>query len=243
MEKLSFKLDTFEGPLDLLLHLISKNKVNIYDIPIAEILSQYLKYLDSMKSMDLEVTADFLAMASQLIYIKSKMLLPVHEDEEEEDPRDTLVRLLLEYKKYKEAASKLAGMSDPFNNTFIKAAEETEPELTYNNTHSASELYDAYLNAVKRIKRRLPPLASSFRGIVGRTIVSVSEKAIFVLRRLFKKGAVPFDSLFYTAKSRSEIVATFLAVLELAKNRRICVDDGKIRLDDSIKKKGKGNEY
>lgn len=243
MEKLSFKLNTFEGPLDLLLHLISKNKVNIYDIPIAVILEQYMEYLNNMKEMDLEVTADFLTMASQLILIKTRMLLPKHEEEEEEDPRDILVRMLLEYKRFKEAATRLSKMSGPLNSVFVKDCDELEPDLEYKGTHNSSELYDAYLLAVRRIKRRLPPPVSSFKGIVGRTIVSVSEKAIFVLRRLFRKGSVPFDNLFTGAKSRSEIVATFLAVLELAKNNRLSVDEGQVTLSEAIKRKEKKHEH
>lgn len=235
MEKPSFKLQVFEGPLDLLLHLISKNKVNIYDIPIAQILEQYMAYIDSMNDMNMEVTADFLAMASQLIYIKSKMLLPKYEDEEEEDPRDLLVRMLLEYKRYKEVSGTMKEMSAPLNSTFVKEPEKIAPDNTYSNSHSPDELYDAYLNAVRKVKRRLPPPVTSFKGIVGHTVYSVSRKAISLLRQLLFKKKIPFLSLFESSKSRSEIVATFLAILELAKNRRISVDNDEMRLAEKVK--------
>lgn len=225
MEKLSFKLEAFEGPLDLLLHLISKNKVNIYDIPISLILEQYMEHIRQMKRLDLEVTADFLSMASHLLLIKSKMLLPSHNEEEELDPREQLVRLLLEYKRYKEVIKSFFTSSNNISNSFIRIPFELELDNTYTSNHSLEELHSAYRVTVKRIKRRLPPPVNSFNGIIGRAIVSVNSKVIFVLRNILKKGSVSFMSLFENAKSRSEIVATFLAVLELAKSKKINVDE------------------
>ena len=225
MEKLSFKLEAFEGPLDLLLHLISKNKVNIYDIPISLILEQYMEHIHQMKHLDLEVTADFLSMASHLLLIKSKMLLPSHNEEEELDPREQLVRLLLEYKRYKEVIKSFFATSNNISNSFVRMPFELELDNTYTSSHSLEELHGAYRVTVRRIKRRLPPPVNSFNGIIGRAIVSVNSKVIFVLRNILKKGSVSFMSLFENAKSRSEIVATFLAVLELAKSKKINVDE------------------
>lgn len=226
MEKLLFKLQAFEGPLDLLMHLISKNKVNIYDIPISVISEQFMDYIHSMKELDLEVTADFVAMASQLLLIKSKMLLPSH-SEEEEDPRDELVRLILEYKRYKEAARVFSDISSLYYNSFVKGPEFVQLDNTYSFPHSLNELFEAYKSDVKKLKRSLPPPVSSFKGIVGRTIVTVTSKVFFVLRKLLKKGSVSFISVFDGSKSRSDIVATFLAVLELARAKRINLKETK----------------
>jgi len=164
-------------------------------------------------------------MASHLLLIKSKMLLPTHNDEEELDPREQLVRLLLEYKRYKEVIKSFFTSSNNISNSFIRIPFELELDNTYTSNHSLEELHSAYRVTVKRIKRRLPPPVNSFNGIIGRAIVSVNSKVIFVLRNVLKKGSVSFMSLFENAKSRSEIVATFLAVLELAKSKKINVDE------------------
>lgn len=219
--KLSFKLEGFEGPLDLLLLLISKNKINIYDIPIALLLEQYLCKLDEMKSMDLDVTSEFLAMAAHLVYIKSQMLLPRHEEEDEEDPRERLVRMLIEYKRYKGVVLHLAERARIGENRYVKKPDRVEPDESYRLTHSPQELKDAYLMTVKRIKRRLPPPASSFQGIVGRVVVSVSGKVVELLRRLVSRRSIGYQSAFSRARSRSDVVAIFLAILELTKIRRI----------------------
>ena len=133
METVTFKLETFEGPLDLLLHLIQKNKVNIYDIPIAELSRQYMEYLDSMKESDLEVTSEFVVMAAQLLYIKSKMLLPDdNEDEDEGDPRAELVDRLIEYAKYKEAVEFLSPRQETGRLYFDKAVATSAYKTTIN---------------------------------------------------------------------------------------------------------------
>lgn len=220
-DKLSFKLEVFEGPLDLLLSLIAKNKINIYDIPVSLLLEQYMQKLDEMKQMDIEVASEFLTMAAHLIYIKSQMLLPRHEEEEEEDPRERLVRMLVEYQRYKEIVLVLAVRAQAGDNRFVKKPDEVEPDDTYRRNHTVKELYEAYLAVQKRVKRRMPPPVTSFRGIVGRTVVSVNSKVVEVLRRLLRQRTIQYRAVFEHSKSRSDIVATFLAVLELTKLRRI----------------------
>lgn len=224
MEKISYHLEVFDGPLDLLLSLISKNKINIYDIPVSEVLSQYMEHIESMKKMDLEVTSDFLSMASQLLFIKSQMLLPRYE-EEEEDPRENLVKMLLEYQRYKAVAESMSSLFKEGSGRFVKEPDTIEFDDTYMHRHSTDELYNAYLAVLKRVKRRLPPPVTSFTGIVGHTIVSVSTKVINILRSLLRKRSLSYNNLFSTSKSRSEVVATFLAVLELAKNKRVNIKD------------------
>ncbi len=217
---MEFHLENFDGPLDLLLHLIAKNKVSIYDIPIAEILEQYMEVLHAAEAMDLDVAGDFVAMAAQLVYIKSKMLLPRHEEEEEEDPRMGLVEMLLEYQRIKETASFFREKGEVGRDIFVKPPEilgDTPKEFH----QSVADLIRAANNMLRRAQRRVPPPASAFSGIVGREPVPVEGRITSILKRFLHHVRLPFRRLFDDAKSRSEIVATFLAVLELSKNRRI----------------------
>ena len=217
---MEFHLENFDGPLDLLLHLIAKNKVSIYDIPIAEILDQYMAVLHAAEAMDLDVAGDFVAMAAQLVYIKSKMLLPRHEEEEEEDPRAGLVEMLLEYQRLKEAAVFFREKGETGRDIFVKPPENLG-EAPKEYRQSLNDLIRAANHMLRRAQRRVPPPVSAFSGIVGREPVPVETRITAILRRFIHHIRLPFKRLFEDAKSRSEIVATFLAVLELSKNRRI----------------------
>jgi segregation and condensation protein A len=240
METISFKLPGFEGPLDLLLHLVQKHKLNIMDIPISELLEQYTKTIDEWRSLDLEVASEFLEMAARLVYIKTAMLLPKHE--EAEQMREELSGELMEYQLCKELASRLADHNIG-GDIFVRLPTEIEPDRTYRHIHSAETLVEAYLAAAGRGERRLPPPAKAFSGIVSRRIVSVSSKIIYVLRRLYKNNIVRYSTMFEKAESRSELVATFLALLELVKANRILVNgEGKdqvVCLADGLKRKNK----
>lgn len=225
MEKLVYRLPVFEGPLDALLYLISKNKLNIYDIPITELLSQYLEYLGSMQEMDLEITSDFLEMASRLVQIKSSMLLPRYdEDDDAGDPRDELVTALIGYKTCKAMAQTLRRQGTGFD-CFVRSPSPVEHDETYALYHERAEIFYAYLAAKGRAKRRLPPPVSAFRGVVGKRIVSVVSRVVHIVKRLMREGSRPLPSLFEDARYRSEAVATFLAVLELVKSNRIYIDE------------------
>lgn len=217
---MEFHLENFDGPLDLLLHLIAKNKVSIYDIPIAEILDQYMEVLHAAEAMDLDVAGDFVAMAAQLVYIKSKMLLPRHEEEEEEDPRTSLVEMLLEYQRIKETASFFREKGELGRDIFVKPPENLG-DAPKEYRQSVSDLIRAANNMLRRAQRRVPPPASAFSGIIGREPVPVEGRITSILKRFLHYVRLPFRRLFDDARSRSEIVATFLAVLELSKNRRI----------------------
>lgn len=217
---MEFHLENFDGPLDLLLHLIAKNKVSIYDIPIAEILDQYMEVLHTAEAMDLDVAGDFVAMAAQLVYIKSKMLLPRHEEEEEEDPRAGLVEMLLEYQRLKQASEFFREKGELGRDIFVKQPENLG-EAPKEYRQSVNDLIRAANNMLRRAQRRVPPPASAFSGIVGREPVPVETRITAILRRFVHQSRLPFKRLFEDAKSRSEIVATFLAVLELSKTRRI----------------------
>ena len=221
MEKLSYKIEAFEGPLDLLLYLISKNKLNIFDIQISELLEQYLQQIDVMKERDMDVSSEFLEMAARLVHIKSVSLLPKHEEAEE--LKRELTGQLLEYQDCKKVAQRLQEQIS--FQTFVREAMEVELDQTYKRRHCPDEILQAYLNAAGRGKRFQPPPAESFSGIVSRRVVSVASRIIFVLRKLWIKKEIPYDTLFTTKQGRSEMVATFLALLELVKGKRVRIEN------------------
>ena len=223
MENIQFnyKLPVYEGPLDLLLNLIAKNKVNIYDIVIADLLEQYMEQIKLMQDHQMDVAAEFLTMASRLVYIKSAMLLPKYEDEAEELKKE-LSGQLIEYQLCKEIAAKLSTIYD--FDTFYKDASPVKFDLTYNRGHDPRDIVKGYIDAVGRGKRKLPPPQSAFAGIMERKIVSVNSRIITVMRKLWRGRRVKYAELFEAADGRGELVATFLAVLELVKGKRVRVD-------------------
>ena len=221
MEAISYKLPVFEGPLDLLLQLVQKNKLNIYDIPIVDLVRQYLEVIRQMQEQDLEIASEFLDMAARLVYLKSTMLLPKHEETEE--LKQALVSELISYQLCQEAARRL-GMRQIGGDLFVREPEEIDPDMTYRLHHPRGVLLDSYLAAVGRGRRRLPPSPQAFRGIVARKIVSVGSRITYVLRRLYRQKQVAYGALFEQAESKSELVATFLALLELIKVKRVQID-------------------
>lgn len=233
MNSLSFKLDVFEGPLDLLLHLIQKNKVSIYDIPIAAITEQYFEALEIMHGLDLEVSSEFCVMAAQLLLIKSKMLLPKPAAEDEEDPREELAQRLLEYQRYKQAAGKLREREFYYKYMYFKNPDEIEPATPPPpDSYPIEKLVEAFYDVLERTKRRAPPPAKNFDGIVKRRIVSVKDKARSIVNVLRGKKRVDFVSIFDYSSDKAELVATFLALLELIKMNRVYAagEDGQIVL-------------
>lgn len=226
MQTITYHLDAFDGPLDLLLQLISKNKINIYDIPIAEILEQYNSAFRAMDIQDLNLLSDFVAMSAHLVYIKSKLLLPRYEElDDEQDPRRELVQMLLEYQQFKEISGTLYSRYEIGRDIFVKEQESFEPDKTYRHSHRAEELVSAIHKMLDRADQKLPPPVSSFKGIVGREVYSVSSKVAFILKSLLETGKASFKGLFRKVKTRSEVVATFLAVLELCKSNKIRFND------------------
>lgn len=219
--QLSYKLDVYEGPLDLLLNLISKNKINIYDIQISELLEQYMEQIERMRENQMDIASEFLAMASRLVYIKSAMLLPKYEDEAEELKKE-LSGQLIEYQLTKQIAEKMSKIYD--FDTFYKDASPVKFDLTYNRKHDPADIVRGYIDAVGRGKRKLPPPESAFSGIIERKIVSVNARIISVMRKLWHGKRVRYHELFTAANERSELVATFLAVLELVKGKRVRID-------------------
>ena len=173
--ELSYKLEMFEGPLDLLLSLISKNKIDIDDIPIFLLCDQYMDYLDKAEKFDIELSSDFIVMASELMLIKSRMLLPRNE-EEEEDPREDLAQRLLEYQRYKEASKELRRSEFWSQYMFFKGSEKISfPIPPYSKHHETQELIDAFNSILQRKIRKEKPKKRAFAGIVGREKVSVED--------------------------------------------------------------------
>lgn len=218
---LQYKIEGFEGPLDLLLQLIARNKLNIYDIPLLELIEQYLEQIKLYQQEEMEIGSEFLEMASRLLYIKTVSLLPKHE--EVVKLKEELTGELLEYMVCQQMAKKFSEMQGGFDK-FVHAPVEYDFDKTYELVHDSETMYAAYLAAVGRGKRRLPPSTAPFTKIVAKKIVAVSTKIVFVIRNLFKGGKKSLNSLYKTAKSRSELVATFLAVLELCKGDRVKIE-------------------
>jgi segregation and condensation protein A len=207
------KLEVFEGPLDLLLHLIKINEVDISDIPIATITDQYLEYLDLMRALDINVAGDFLVMASTLMHIKSKILLPKQEDDlvEIEDPREEIVRSLTEYMQFKDAANELASRDILYRDVFKRGIEIKRGEEDIITTKVT--LYDL-MDAFKKVIRKKHP------GIVLRFSAeswSIKKKMVAIIRILKEKKNLLLGDLFSTMESVSEMIATFLALLELVR--------------------------
>lgn len=214
------RIENFEGPLDLLLHLIKKNEINIYDIPVAMIARQYLKYLEAMEELNLNVAGDFLVMAATLLQIKSKMLLPVDEtaadDEEGPDPREELVRRLLEYKGFKEAARQLDDQEKVWREIFwreqtLSVEAAVEEDLSLENV----SLFDL-VDALKGVLERNP---GSRLIEIAPDNLTVRERMNLILEILEGKDSVSFAALFEGASHRLVVVVTFLALLELMRLR------------------------
>ena len=222
MEKvLNYKIEGFEGPLDLLLQLISRNKFNIYDIPLVELIDQYLNQINEFKQEEMEIQSEFLEMASRLLYIKTVSLLPKHD--EVVKLKEELTGELLEYLVCQQMAKKFSEMQSGFD-LFVRMPTQVEADKTYELTHESDVIFRSYLSAVGRGQRRLPPSTAPFTKIVAKKIVAVSSKIVFVIRNLLKGGRSKLNDLYKTADSRSELVATFLAVLELCKANRVKVE-------------------
>lgn len=228
---LEFKLQVFEGPLDLLLHLIEKNKVDIYDIPIVEITDQYLEYVNAMSKEDLNLASEFLVMAAQLIDIKSRMLLPkeVNEDGEEIDPREELVQKLIEYKMYKYAATELrdmqvyAGKSMYKDETIPKEVKKYVPPVDLDKLLKdvdLTKLNEIFQMVLKRQVDKIDTQRAGF-GKIEMEEVSLPEKIDYVADTVKKQKRCSFRNLLEESSSKMEVIVSFLAVLELIKLGRI----------------------
>ena len=228
MESLDIKLQVFEGPLDLLLHLIDKNKINIYDIPIVSITEQYLQYLRSMQELNMDIMSEFLVMAATLIQIKAKMLLPKEEKEEEEeegDPREELVKRLLEYKMYQYAAEELKELQVDASKMLYKQPTIPKEVLAYEEPIDLKELVDGltltklheiFQSVMKRQKEKIDPIRSRV-GKIEKEEISVEEKMETIREQMRGLSRIRFRALLEVQASKVQVVVTFLAILELMK--------------------------
>ena len=230
---ISYKLENFEGPLDLLLHLIEKNKVSIYDIPIVLITQQYLDYVSRMEKTDLDIVSEFLVMAATLIDIKSRMLLPAQDEEEEdeEDPRAELVRRLLEYKTYKYMAQELEEREQDAERLLFKDPTIPKEVLKYEPPVDLDSLLDGltlaklqsiFDSVMKRKEDKIEPVRSNF-GTIRKEPVSLEQKIGSVMQYARKHRTFSFRQILEKQTGRLEVVVTFLAVLELMKMGKICL--------------------
>lgn len=219
MERISFKVQDYEGPLDLILHLLSKKQLEIADIDISSLLVQYMEAIQGMEEQDLELASEFLEMASRLVYIKTVSLLPRHQEEAQE-AREQLVGQLLEYQACREAAGML-GQRSQGQWLFVRSREDIPVDRTYTGRHSPALLARHYWDAVGKGRRRLPPPSQVFSPLVVAPVVSVTSRILHILRGLYRTTTMTLDSLFYKSRSRSEMVASFMAVLELLKGKRV----------------------
>ena len=235
-DTLTYKIDTFEGPLDLLLTLIAKNKMEIADIQITVIFEQYMAHLDRMKHTDMEIAGEFIVMASELMLIKSRMLLPKPEGIEEEDPRARLAAALLAYRQAKEAAAYLEGQYAYYSARWTKDEDEVPADSGDIAPHDIALLQRALARLFSKKDTEAPPPMTGINPIIKKTIVPVSDKITEVTSRLTRGGTQPFLSLFDSVSSKSEIVALFIAVLSLVK-------DGYVLLEKRFSAQKQDGEY
>jgi segregation and condensation protein A len=214
------KLEVFEGPLDLLLYLIKRDEIDIYDISIERITRQYLEYLQAFKELKIDIAGEFVVMAANLIYLKSRSLLPVdqqppEEDAEEEDPRWELIRQLIEYKKFKQAGEELQARAFEQEKTFTRDGGSSDNASLRLAEVGIFQLIHAFQNVIKRVEAR-----ENLREIFGEHF-TVSEKIEVILQRVANAGLIRFSELFDHVASKVEVVVTFLALLELIRLKQV----------------------
>lgn len=227
----SEEMEDFQGPLDVIFLLLSKNKIEIQDVSITAILEQYLAYLDEMKRLDMEIASEFITMASHLMLIKTKMLLSAAEAAEAESELDLLRQSLIERQRrdamdqIRMAITVLEPMNDVGRCMFVKEPEPLKRDATYRYQHDPEDMLLALDEISQRNQRKLPPPTVNFKGIVGKEPYPVTRKVKELIRTLVLKGVEKLKNLFRGNRSRSEVVATFLAILELCKTNSLSLED------------------
>ncbi|MBO5203070.1 MAG: segregation/condensation protein A [Clostridia bacterium] len=233
MDSLTYRLDQFEGPLDLLLTLIQKNKVSITDIPISLICDQYMEYITEAQRLDMDVAAEFIVMASELMLIKSRMLLP-KESDDEDDPRATLTDALLRYQQAKEAAAKLSPMYAYYSGRMVKDTDEISIDKSYVQDQDVTALCTAirriiaYNNALERAA------TTTFTPMISKPIIPVEIKIVSILRNIEKRGIATLEDLIIDEVTLPDLIASFLGVLELVKIRKLLVEDSEGDGDNAL---------
>ena len=236
MTAYQIKMENFEGPLDLLCHLVEKNKMNICDIKINDITNQYLDYLQMMQEMNLEITSEFIIMASRLIYLKSKTLLPIEEDEQEEEI--DLVQMLIEYKKYKETTVGMKERLEEYGKKFYRQPEKIElPKGKLEKTYSAMFIPDTYATLINREIEKKNKNAANIEKIAVSEKVTIRSKIKEILKQLWTKPTFVFNKIFNTKKqTKTEIVTAFLGLLELSKMNKVKITQNSLFGDIEVTK-------
>ena len=236
--KYAIKLNNFEGPLDLLCHLIDKNKMDIYDINLSEITDQYIEYINQMEKMNLDVTSEFLVMSSTLLYLKSKHLLPKEQDDEEEITEEELIKRIIEYKKYKEITKKLKENFLMYSKRFYKLSEEIElPKQKLETQYNKETIPEIYKNIIQKNADKINENASNIEKIAITETYSVGDKVKEMYRALIKYKKFNFNKLFSIKKcNKKEIVTAFSGLLEMSRRNKVITEQEELFGDIEVEK-------
>ena len=239
--KYSIKLNNFEGPLDLLCHLIDKNKMDIYDINLSEITDQYIEFLNQMEQMNLEVTSEFLVMSSTLLYLKSKHLLPKVDEEEEEITEEELIRRIIEYKKYKEITKKLKENFLEYSKRFYKGTEEIElPKQKIEDEYNSEIIPDLYRKLLQKNAEKINENEANIEKIAITETYTVGDKVKEMYRALIKYKKFNFNKLFSVKKrNKNEVVTAFSGLLEMSRRNKVITEQEEIFGDIEVEKNKK----
>ena len=240
-KKYAVKINNFEGPLDLLCHLIDKNKMNIYDIALSQITDQYIEYLKEQEKLNLEIASEFLVMASTLLYLKSKSLLPKQEEEEEEITEEELIRRIIEYKKFKEISKVLKQNYMENSNRYYKIPEEIElPKQKIEKEYSKEIIPEIYKNIVEKNEQKINQNAKNIEKIAITDNYTVASKVRQMFKVLVKQKSFVFNKLFSIKKhNKQEVVTAFSGLLELSRRSKVETDQEKLFGDILVKKSDK----
>ena len=241
--KYAIKLENFEGPLDLLCHLIDKNKMDIYDIKLSDITDQYIAYINQMERMNLEITSEFLVMASTLLYLKSKSLLPTEVEDEKELTEEELLQRIIEYKQYKEASLKLKEYYDENKNRFFRIQEKIElPKQKLEVEYKMDTIVELYSNIINTNKSRINQNAKNIERIAITDTYSVGSKVKEIFRELLKKPRFVFNKLYKVSENnKQEVVTAFTGLLELSRRSKVVTTQTEV-FGDIIVEKAKRNK-
>jgi len=236
--KYAIRLDNFEGPLDLLCHLVDKNKMDIHEVNISKITDQYIEYINAMKELNLDVTSEFVLMASTLLFIKSKSLLPKQVEDEGELTEEELIHRIIEYKKYKEISKKLREFFDVYSKRFYKLPDKIElPKRKLEENYSKDLLEESYKNLLQRNKEKINVNAANIEKIAITETVTVTSKVKDIFRELMKKPKFVFNKLCKTKKyTKLETVTAFTGLLELTRRNKVRAEQEKIFGDITVEK-------
>ena len=242
--KYALKLENFEGPLDLLCHLIDKNKMDIYDVKLSEIADQYIEYINEQEKLNLEIASEFLVMASTLLFLKSKKLLPQQEEEEEEITEEELIRRIIEYKKFKEISKVFKENYQEYSKRYFKGQEEIElPKQKIEKEYSSELLYKNYKRLIENREARINKNAENIEKIAITDTYTVTSKVKEIFRALSKKPRIVFNKMFSVkTKPKAEVVTAFTGLLELTRRSKVTATQEELFGDIVVEKNERKKE-